>query len=633
MSTRKSKLLQIGEEFLKSLTGFFKSETAHTGYADCIIRNQEGKILLLHRTYTDDFMNGKWGLPGGHIEEGEEASLAAVRETMEETGLDVNAFPIEVKEKEDCTIHYYGAIVITDAIDKQQIILDNEEHRGYEWVEPSDLGNYDLILDLGSYLPELVAKVPCPVIQRPAFTNPEEKIAVIGGGPTLDEAWEILTKAFDENKITPEQYLIAREKYSNAKKKEAIDVIAKAFDLGMINEEQYMDALKKGGKPAVIGERRNFAGKEYEKTNHGWKPVAKGGSETKKEQPAKKQAPAAGGEHWWSDFKKYQLNCYPLNIPKEHVDVNESGDVNSHWILRWKDPKSGMWKNAYSKEFMNRNAQEKWKRIQNVSAGTIDGIKKKSLKMMANEKAPQSVRDAAAVIAVIAHTGLRRGDKAKLEKSGNRGVSTLLPENVTIEKGVAKLDFIGKSYQENTAEITEPTLVAYLAKRKEEEAGRGQDNLIFHTTDAVIDATFDKVGGEGLKIKDMRTYVATDLARKLLFEDKTPPPPVPDNLPKTKVKKLVQDKLKGVYEKVAEKLNNTPTMAKNSYIHPNIIDFWMKKLDLSFEIKKSESEQPEQEPTLDEIISVYPSSHADIAINEEDEEDCDLFNEPDELVD
>ncbi|MEU8436069.1 NUDIX domain-containing protein [Streptomyces sp. NPDC029216] len=43
-----------------------------------------GRILLIHRTD-----NGLWALPGGGVDTGESVAEAAVRETREETGFDV----------------------------------------------------------------------------------------------------------------------------------------------------------------------------------------------------------------------------------------------------------------------------------------------------------------------------------------------------------------------------------------------------------------------------------------------------------------------------------------------------------------------------------------------------------------
>ncbi|MBU1878402.1 MAG: NUDIX domain-containing protein, partial [Chloroflexi bacterium] len=48
------------------------------------VLDEAGGLLLVHR---ED--NGYWALPGGHLEYGESLVQAAVRETREETGLEV----------------------------------------------------------------------------------------------------------------------------------------------------------------------------------------------------------------------------------------------------------------------------------------------------------------------------------------------------------------------------------------------------------------------------------------------------------------------------------------------------------------------------------------------------------------
>ena len=45
---------------------------------------------------------------------------------------------------------------------------------------------------------------------------------------------------------------------------------------------------------------------------------------------------------------------------------------------------------------------------------------------------------------------------------------------------------------------------------------------------------------------------------------------------------MIKLKLNYVFDKVSKRLNNTPAMAKSSYVHPNVIEKWIKE-DLGLE--------------------------------------------------
>jgi len=62
-----------------------------------IIEN-EGKVLLVKRA--DEPFVGKWVLPGGHIETGEDTDYAIVREVKEETGLSFYDFSFVMQNPE-----------------------------------------------------------------------------------------------------------------------------------------------------------------------------------------------------------------------------------------------------------------------------------------------------------------------------------------------------------------------------------------------------------------------------------------------------------------------------------------------------------------------------------------------------
>jgi 8-oxo-dGTP diphosphatase len=52
-----------------------------------LLVDQQGRLLMQHRTADAPIAPGRWGLPGGHVEHAEDPLAAAHRELLEETAL------------------------------------------------------------------------------------------------------------------------------------------------------------------------------------------------------------------------------------------------------------------------------------------------------------------------------------------------------------------------------------------------------------------------------------------------------------------------------------------------------------------------------------------------------------------
>jgi len=145
----------ILEKAIKGITGKKKVE-----FADCIIRNQDGDILLLLRRRDSGKFPGEYGLPGGHVDPNESFQQAAIRECEEETGLKVSSCEeVYILEKGDCVIKYFDCKIINPIENPYSseitVLLDSDEHINYMFMNKGQWNNEDIIGDLKKVLNEL----------------------------------------------------------------------------------------------------------------------------------------------------------------------------------------------------------------------------------------------------------------------------------------------------------------------------------------------------------------------------------------------------------------------------------------------------------------------------------------------
>ncbi|GAA3053906.1 NUDIX hydrolase [Actinokineospora globicatena] len=107
-----------------------------------VVRNEDGHLLLIHK-----IDNNLWALPGGGHDPGERITDTAVRETQEETGLDVRVLRLVGTYTDPRHVIAYD-----DGEVRQQFSLcfeaewtggtpreDGTETRAVKWVNPVDL--------------------------------------------------------------------------------------------------------------------------------------------------------------------------------------------------------------------------------------------------------------------------------------------------------------------------------------------------------------------------------------------------------------------------------------------------------------------------------------------------------------
>ncbi len=96
--------------------------------AGVLFRDPNGRILLLRRARNEE-REGEWDMPGGHLETGESPIDAAVRESLEETGMRPKSLGLIRENSGYATYKAY-----TDEFHPKL----SDEHDLYEWLAPDE---------------------------------------------------------------------------------------------------------------------------------------------------------------------------------------------------------------------------------------------------------------------------------------------------------------------------------------------------------------------------------------------------------------------------------------------------------------------------------------------------------------
>lgn len=111
-----------------------------------LILDGKDRLLLVK---SPKWKHGKWTVPGGHIEVGESARQAIVREVKEETGLSVKPIVLLLVQEAIFSGEYYKPMhyLFMDFLCKAQnsaVKLDKRELSEYRWFEPEEAYNADV---------------------------------------------------------------------------------------------------------------------------------------------------------------------------------------------------------------------------------------------------------------------------------------------------------------------------------------------------------------------------------------------------------------------------------------------------------------------------------------------------------
>jgi 8-oxo-dGTP diphosphatase len=132
-----------------------ETKTEKPGISAAIIVS-DGKVLMVRRRVSEGEL--MWQFPAGGIEPGEGAEDAAVRETLEETGLTVKAVRLlgeRIHPKTGRAMSYTAC----EAVAGEARVADDEELDAVAWVGHSEIADhvpYGLFGPVQAYLDEVL---------------------------------------------------------------------------------------------------------------------------------------------------------------------------------------------------------------------------------------------------------------------------------------------------------------------------------------------------------------------------------------------------------------------------------------------------------------------------------------------
>jgi DNA topoisomerase-1 len=173
----------------------------------------------------------------------------------------------------------------------------------------------------------------------------------------------------------------------------------------------------------------------------------------------------------------------------------------------------------------------------------------------------------AVVTQLLERTLIRVGNEEYARQNRSYGLTTLRGKHVEVQGPKMSFRFRGKSGKDHVIDVRDRRLAAVI-RRCQELPGQelfqyvGEDGALHGIESADVNAYVREAAGVDFSAKDFRTWYGTLLAARALGER------VSAGAPR-------QKHVVAAISWVAEKLGNTPSVCRKSYVHPAVIARYM----------------------------------------------------------
>lgn len=174
----------------------------------------------------------------------------------------------------------------------------------------------------------------------------------------------------------------------------------------------------------------------------------------------------------------------------------------------------------------------------------------------------------ATIVRLLDTTLIRVGSREYAKQNGSYGLTTLRAHHVGVSGNEIRFAFRGKSGIAHRIVVDEARL-ARIVRRLLDLPGQSlfnyvdDDGEVRGIDSSDVNEYLHEIGGEDFSAKDFRTWYATLTAMQVLERR----PGLPNNAAKKEVAHTMRE--------IAQRLGNTPTICRQSYVHPCVIEAFL----------------------------------------------------------
>ncbi|MBD0326710.1 MAG: DNA topoisomerase IB, partial [Pyrinomonadaceae bacterium] len=229
---------------------------------------------------------------------------------------------------------------------------------------------------------------------------------------------------------------------------------------------------------------------------------------------------------------------------------------------------SGRVQYLYHPQFAARQQRRKFEKIERF------GERLPALRRKTNEDIAQSrlsrERVLAVVVRLINDLYFRVGSEESVERYRTYGITTLRNRHLEIKRGGRLIfTFVGKHHIRHRRIVVDEELATLMGDIKKIGGSKlfnyiDEDGIVRPIKPRDVNDYIKAAAGPEFSAKDFRTWGGTLLAAIELAEEG-----------KAEDERQAKRKLVQAVRRVAERLGNTPTVCRNCYIHPAVLDSYL----------------------------------------------------------